>query len=158
MRSNKVKFFNKLNSLCDFLDENYDINWGGCCFVAYAIAKQLDRYNIPYELYVYDKEYVKDQKLISEEVRSNIQNYEDTNSVVGDYTCNHYFLKILDYGFINQSEFTEEHLMYKIDEITYHDINWIYENGDWNDNYNDEYNNQIIEFINTLFKEYEKIC
>ena len=38
----------ELNSLCDNLNYKYSINSGGCCFVAFCIATQLEKYGIPY--------------------------------------------------------------------------------------------------------------
>lgn len=33
--------YNKLNELCRVLHDKYTINWGGCAFVAYCIARNL---------------------------------------------------------------------------------------------------------------------
>ena len=60
-------FIIQLNNLCQKLDILYDINNGGCCYVAYKIAKQLDKLNIKYELVVFD--YIsKNKSLTSKEV------------------------------------------------------------------------------------------
>lgn len=49
----KKELFKSINELCLNLDYKYDINNGGCCFVAAVIAQQLENYNIPYEVYEY---------------------------------------------------------------------------------------------------------
>ena len=45
---NERKLFKELNKLCEEMSESYDINNGGCCFVAACLAEQLEKYNIPY--------------------------------------------------------------------------------------------------------------
>ena len=32
-----------LNALCDRLDQDYNINFGGCCFVAYLMMKHFEK-------------------------------------------------------------------------------------------------------------------
>ena len=44
------KLFKDLNCLCFELSECYDINNGGCCYVAAVIAEQLEKYNIPFKV------------------------------------------------------------------------------------------------------------
>lgn len=51
---NRKKLFKELNTLCSDLDYSYDINNGGCCFVAACIAEQLERFNIPFKVVHYD--------------------------------------------------------------------------------------------------------
>ena len=51
---NRKELFKNLNKLCRDLDTNYDINCGGCCFVAAVIAEQLENYNIPFKVIHYD--------------------------------------------------------------------------------------------------------
>lgn len=45
---NKKELFKSLNSLCCEMNESYNINCGGCCFVAAVIAEQLEIANIPF--------------------------------------------------------------------------------------------------------------
>jgi hypothetical protein len=45
---NRKELFKQLNALCEKLDYKYDINRGGCCYVAACLAEQLEKYNIPY--------------------------------------------------------------------------------------------------------------
>ena len=51
---NRKKLFTKLNQLCLELDNKYNINCGGCCYVAACIAEQLEKFNIPFEIVHYD--------------------------------------------------------------------------------------------------------
>lgn len=47
---NKRILFKELNKLCREMSELYDINNGGCCFVAACLAEQLEKYNISYKV------------------------------------------------------------------------------------------------------------
>lgn len=51
---NKKKIFTKLNQLCFNLNCEYNINCGGCCYVAACIAEQLERFSIPFNVIHYD--------------------------------------------------------------------------------------------------------
>ena len=51
---NRKILFTKINKLCLELDEKYNINNGGCCYVAYCIAKQLELHNIPFKIIHYN--------------------------------------------------------------------------------------------------------
>ena len=51
---NRKKLFTKLNQLCLELDNKYNINCGGCCYIAACIAEQLESFNIPFEIIHYD--------------------------------------------------------------------------------------------------------
>ena len=42
-----------LNSLCEFLDIEYKINEGGCCWIASEIARHLDELKIPYAIQLF---------------------------------------------------------------------------------------------------------
>ena len=52
---NKKNLFKALNNLCCKMNNSYNINCGGCCFVAAVIAEQLEIVNIPFKVaYVED--------------------------------------------------------------------------------------------------------
>lgn len=44
------ELFTSLNKLCKDLDADYNINSGGCCFVAACLAEQLEKHNIPFKI------------------------------------------------------------------------------------------------------------
>lgn len=54
---NRKELFKQLNSLCYEMNESYNINRGGCCFVAATIAEQFERFNIPFTVIQYDGHY-----------------------------------------------------------------------------------------------------
>lgn len=47
----------RLNSLCKKLDKSFNINCGGSCYVAYCIARLLEKDNFNFSLIVFDKNY-----------------------------------------------------------------------------------------------------
>jgi hypothetical protein len=51
---NRKKLFTKLNQLCSELDYKYNINNGGCCYIAACIAEQLEKFNISFQVIHYD--------------------------------------------------------------------------------------------------------
>lgn len=51
---NRKRLFKELNKLCLELDSKYNINCGGCCYVAACIAEQLENFSIPFEIIHYD--------------------------------------------------------------------------------------------------------
>ncbi len=46
----RKQLFKDLNDLCIIMNESYNINCGGCCYVAAVIAEQLEQYNIPFKV------------------------------------------------------------------------------------------------------------
>lgn len=154
-RLNCHSLHKSLNSLCRFLDETYDVNKGGCCFLASVIAKHLDRLGIDYALVIYD-DYKKDHTQIEHEVISCHRNKGIFTSVTGSCSCNHYCLQIKGAGVINEDDLEETH-RYLIPDVTYKNINWIYKNSDWNDCYEVRHNKTIKNIVKTFFKDYEKV-
>lgn len=147
----QLKF--SLNSLCEFLDREYNINEGGCCWIASEIAKHLDKLKIPYDLVIYDY-YDRDTKYISKEVREMRRNHKLSHSVTGHNSCNHYCLYIHDCGIVNGDP---SGYRYFIEGINYKNISWIYKKGCWNRNYNVKNNKTIKKFLNLFFEKYNKI-
>ena len=98
------RLLRNLNSLCKFLDDTYDVNSGGCCFLASLIAKHLDKLNIKYNLVVYDC-CTKNRLCIEQEVISCHKNKGFRNSITGRYSCNHYCLQLKGAGVINSDNY-----------------------------------------------------
>lgn len=142
-----------LNELCKFLDKAYDINCGGCCFLSSLIAKHLEILGISYSLIIND-EVSKNINAIVNEVKSKKLNKNSHDSISGLHTCNHYYIYITGVGPINK--FDTHTYSYRISEINYKNINWIYKKGDWNDCYNKSNNKLIKSLVSTFFTKYEK--
>ena len=145
-----------LNSLCRFLDETYNVNMGGCCYLASLIAKHLDKLNIKYDLIIYDS-YSRNRENIKCEAISRRRNRGLNNSVTRHYSCNHYCIRLRGAGVINgNGDYTEEH-RYSIPNISYKNIRWIYKNSRWNKCYKVQYNKTIKNIVKEFFKNYEKV-
>lgn len=142
-----------LNALCDFLHEAYNVNLGGCCFLAAVIARHLDRLGIEYNLVIYDY-YRKDKTSIEHEVISCHKNSTFYNSVTGKYSCNHYCIQLKGAGIINGDE--ECAYQYVIPNVSYKNIRWIHRNSCWNSVYKVRHNKTIKNIVKEFFKEYEK--
>lgn len=50
----RKELFKSLNELCRDLDDKYNINAGGCCFIAAIIAEQMELHHISYTIVHYD--------------------------------------------------------------------------------------------------------
>ena len=48
----RKELFKKLNNLCEDMNLYYNINCGGCCYVAAVISEQLETFNIPFKIAV----------------------------------------------------------------------------------------------------------
>ena len=133
-------FIDKLNKLCKKLDLEYKINKGGCCFIAYVISKQLEKLNIPYELVIYDDE----------------DRYDlDADSLTFDETANHYCIKILKQGIVNQGNCNDEdYNVYNV-KLNSNDLEYIYNNGSWNHMYDSKNNHTIENIINNFFMQFK---
>lgn len=141
-----------INKLCNFLEEIYYVNSGGCCFIASLIANHLDRLGISYDLIVYSS-LEKDLDYIQLEVSSKVKNKSLHKSVTGNHTCNHYCLSIKGAGEINEGNF--DYPKYIIKNVHSSNIRWIYKNGVWNDYYSTRNNKIIKSIVKSFFKQYE---
>lgn len=125
-----------LDSVCKYLDSKYEINNGGCCYVAYIIASFLDKYNISYSLE------------IESDSEVNEFNYQDE-------TFYHYYLKVNKFGYVNKLEFEEEY-HFSLDNVNSENIKQLYDNGFWNDDYDISNNRKVKRKIYSIFKKYER--
>lgn len=153
----KINYHNllkSLNSLCKFLDDTYNVNSGGCCFLAAVIAKHLDKLGLNYDLVIYDY-YEKDQASIEHEVIALHKNKDISKSVTGRHSCSHYCLNLIGAGIINDDD--DNYHQYFIPDVSYKNIYWIYKRGSWNDCYEVRHNKTIKNIVKEFFKEYEKV-
>ena len=143
-----------INSLCKSLNYDYSINSGGCCYLSAIIAKHLDRLGIDYDLVIYDDSTKRINDIRNEIFKHQVID-EITSSVIGEYTCHHYCLRIGRYGIINDTSRKGDY-KYIISNVSSKNIRWIYKNGDWNQWYDVKNNRTIRNKVNKFFKEYEK--
>lgn len=149
MQSNQlIKFVCKLKKLITFIDNTYNINNGGCCYLSYIVAKQLEKHNIPYLVGITSY-----GDFDISEIKSNI-NRRSRNGVFSfdDYGCNHISIKI---GHLDVNAIEDIHDVEYIN-LTSKDLHWLYnkglKNSDWNTTYNTDNNQIISKFINVLFQ------
>ena len=121
----------RLDKLCKFLDELYDINCGGCCYVAACLAECLQKDNISYQVVVLEcpEDIVKFSKI--------------------QRSCCHYFLSINNND-INGYNEVEDYEYQVFDNVSYRSLFNHYKKCGWNTFYNREKN----KFIKNIIKRY----
>lgn len=143
----------RLNSLCEFLSDSFEINCGGCCLIASYIAEHLENLNVEYNLIIFDHD-DRDEESIISEIQNNEYN-NDGNSVVGYNTCSHYCLEVNDELINCSDKYLSGYYKFRIPNIKFGDIEWIYDEGSWNDCYEIKYSDYIKNIIDTFFSIYE---
>ena len=53
---NLSELASRLNNLCNDLNQQFHVNWGGCCYIAHCITKLLELDNVQYSVIVFDDE------------------------------------------------------------------------------------------------------
>lgn len=153
-RLNCHNLVKKLNSLCNSIDQKYDINYGGCCYLSYLIAKHLEALNLEYDLIIFDS-FSKNKTSIINEVTNCKRNRKFHHSVTGEFCSNHYCIRLKGAGIINGCEYGKKDGFYVIPNISYKNIRWIYRGGDWNTRYETSNNKTVKKLVREFFKEYE---
>lgn len=143
---NVHKLVNNLNALCNDLQNKYNINCGGCCYVAYEIAKHLDRFHISYEMRV-----LNDCPISKKELSKGLE------PISGCNTCCHYYLVIHGGGPVNRDSFGSWHHTYVVTGINHRNLNWLYRASSWNFVYRRRNNKLIKKIISLHFKQYGKV-
>lgn len=123
----------KLNNICKCLDDLYNINDGGCCFIAYCLAKMLESDKFDFKIVVYGyKEKVK-----------HFNNLELSHT--------HYAIHLGNI-IINQSTFKKypkkEYIAFSEDIFKH------YSEGSWNSYYNKNKNKFIQRQLKTYYNDF----
>lgn len=142
-----------LNTLCDRLDQDYNINFGGCCFVAYLMMKHFEKIGL-HPILVIESDCEKiDEDNFLECVHTRSGNCQGLK----DQTCYHYFIYIPEIDeYVNLSEFYEDYI-YKFQGLSAKDVHWIYKTGNWNSNYNRKNSPMVGRKIAQVFRKYEDL-
>lgn len=125
----------RLNKLCKFLDDEYDINAGGCCYIAYCLARLLSRDKFKFKVIIYE-DYILEDRF---------------SEVIGSYW--HYAIGIGEYT-INSCDCDDDNFCknvytgVKASEILTH-----YQNGSWNNCYNSRKNSFIFKTIKVFYND-----
>lgn len=148
MRSSQLnKFRYKLKQLITFINDAYNINNGGCCYLSYLLAKQLEKHNIPFLVGI-----SWETGCSIDKIKNNIINRsKDGVFSDDDYGCYHISIQIegvdINSLYYNDTEYIS---------LTSKDLYWLYnkglKNGNWNFTYDINNNKIISKFINILFQ------
>lgn len=110
----------------------FDINCGGCCYIAYCVARLLERDNIPFLTVVYNC------------------NYDEFYDI--DCSCYHYAILVgerIINGF-DEDDYTT------FANVTSKDLLDHYKECDWNCVYNTWYNTFLFHIINMFYYVFTK--
>lgn len=134
---NKKFISQRLNKLCKYLNDEYSINYGGCCLVAYLVADLLKRDNFKFKVLIW----------------SDIEIPDDFKSI--KYSQNHYAISLGRYN-INVGDCSKDkslhrhvYLDIKPKELLAH-----YKHNRWNDCYNIKHNNLISKMLRMSYAEF----
>lgn len=145
-----------LNRTCKSLDDRFDINRGGCCYVAYVIAKLLDKYQEEdYYLGLISYQ-TKNIEALEYNTRFHIKKDVPNNIMIKEGTCNHYFIKLNNKRINGCMYYWGHRKVYNFElSIKPKDILWVYRNGVWCDDYDKKYNLRIYNELESVFKKCE---
>lgn len=127
-----------MNNLCNYLNTFYHINYGGCCYTAYCIAKMLEQVNLKFSLVVFDKDYEVQSFDYLRDLPESMEHYA---IVLNDQETVRYLNCELE-------DFQTHYQTYQTNSLEILDY---YLNNSWNDKY-DRKNNPIVQ------EQIEKFC
>ena len=129
--------------MCVELDNSFSINLGGCCYVAYCIAKLLEQDGFRYSLLVFDDYY-------------NLSDYCDLFELPD--TMAHYAIMLECPDSINSEVincFEDDFDSFYTDfEVTSDEILHYYKTHEWNTEYNIKNNKLIKDAIEKVYYEF----
>lgn len=127
----------RMNEVCKLLDILYDVNCGGCCYIAYCLSKLLSKDGIDYDVIV-----------ISDDCYE-LNNCETLNDI--SCSCSHYGISIGGHLInIDNKDLEYEYVKY-FNNVHPDDIKEHYENEDWNNCYNTDKNDFIWEMLKNFY-------
>ena len=125
-----------LNAICECLNTLYNINNGGCCYIAYCIAQLLEKDSIPFDVIIFD-------------------DFDAVSLSELDEECYHIALRIViddEYYIINQGDFELDDEITIIENVTSNDLFKYYKRFRWNRTY-EVFRNKFIKYVITLLYE-----
>ena len=142
-----------LNILCDRLDQDYNINFGGCCFVAYLMMKHFEKIGL-HPILVIENDC---EKIDEDDFLDCVHTRSGNCQGIKNQTCYHYFVYIPEIDeYVNSSECYEDYL-YKFQGLSAKDVHWMYRTGDSNSEYNRKNNTKKNKKIAQVFRKYEDL-
>lgn len=137
-------FIEDLISLKILLNEALNINSGGCCLFTYYITKYCDKYEIPYDIIIFND---KHWKISKKDFIESVKNRKNINKE----SFKHITLRIKN----NVNIISDSKMVFKrvIKNLNSEDIKFIYDNElNWNSFYNTKYNKLVSEKIKNCFE------
>ena len=122
-----------LDKVCIQLDDKYDINNGGCCYIAYLVCKLLKQDGFNPKLMIYDFE-----------LDDNINSINDLY-----FAHNHYCIKLGNVT-INESDFDDLESV-ELDKIQPIDILKHYQDETWNNEYRTSNNAKVAQILRNKY-------
>lgn len=132
-----------------FLNDIYSINKGGCCYVAYILAENLEKLHIPYKVII-NNDCMEDTEIIYTNAIKDRSRY----GIFGhkDYSCSHIWIKT-SFGILNdESKYYRRGKNIEL-PINSKDLLWLYKKGSWNSTYKTKNNHLVKEIINSIFEK-----
>lgn len=134
-KTSEKKFLAKeLTTFCDLLNKEYNINYGGCCYVTYCICKLLTKANIKYKIVV--------------------SNYEHLPKYFNDIpeACCHYFIEIDHYTINRRSnDYRSNYNIKRYCNVKPRDILRHYNINDWNEEFDVDSKNTVANLLTVFF-------
>ena len=137
------KFIKGLNKLCYTLDDKYNINSGGCAFVAMCIANELEKRHEKFRVMLYQ----------SSEFGNNFDKFKKSSS------CTHVaiFYKNTIINNCGIPPYSIRSYYRKSIKVTASELSNYYINSTWNSYYETKHNSEVSRAITTYFnKNYTK--
>ena len=131
------KIANTMHQVCCLLDNLYDINCGGCCYVAWCLASLLTDDNIDYNVEV-------------------VSSYEELESCCSfnelDDAHSHYGISIGGY-YININDYTIDDALYhnSFENVTPDELKKHYDTNYWNSCYDIDKNDFIYNIVKQFY-------
>ena len=154
MKSKDVNLLiEELNSKINHYVYEHDLFAGGCCFSAYALAKNLQRLGINYRVVIFQY-----KEILNERVFTNAINGSGVSHVGIEVTYKHRKVVIGDCsGIYRYFYFSDEkYKVRKYSGITPEEILEGYQNNEWNWCYDRAYNGPLMRDINRIVDRFMK--
>lgn len=120
-----------LHRLCVRLNQTYQVNLGGCCYVAYCIAQLLEQDNLNFSVVVFDERYDLEDFTILDSLPEAMDHYAiilETGNIPSNINC-------------DKNDFCKFSNKFKASSS---DLLHYYHTNAWNECYDDR-NNQLIK-------------
>lgn len=135
---NKRLISRKLNNLCEYLNKEYLINYGGCCLITYFISKLLKKDNFKFKVIVWS------------DYCLSANNFTELNS-----SQFHYAISLGRYN-INSDNCSRNTYLhrYVFNDVNPSDILKHYKRNKWNSTYNTSYNDLISKMLKMSYNAF----